>query len=131
MLLPLQGQTVLVTRATGQSGEFSDRLQSQGATVIEMPALEIGPPSSWDAFDEAIAQLETFDWLILTSANGVNAFFDRLPGTVSERSDFETPNFEASGFEISGFEKSPPNQDGHLKGIKIAVVGKKTTREQL
>ncbi|NER00158.1 MAG: uroporphyrinogen-III synthase [Cyanothece sp. SIO2G6] len=100
--LPLSGQTILVTRAAGQSGTFGDRLRSHGATVVEMPALEIGPPSSWAALDEAIATLHTFDWLILTSANGVNATFDRL--------------------QHNGY---PPNK---LESIKIAVVGKKTAQ---
>ncbi|MGI0494485.1 uroporphyrinogen-III C-methyltransferase [Alkalinema pantanalense CENA528] len=75
---PLADRTVLVTRSAGQSSEFTDLLQAQGATVVEMPTLEITPPSSWDALDREIAQLNTFDWLILTSANAVNYFCDRL-----------------------------------------------------
>ncbi|MEM9216555.1 MAG: uroporphyrinogen-III synthase [Cyanobacteria bacterium P01_F01_bin.150] len=97
--LPLQGKTVLVTRAASQAGSFCNCLQSRGATVIEMPTLEIVPPSSWAALDEAIAQLASFDWLILTSANGVHAFFERLA---------------LSSKEIT------------LDSVKIAVVGKKT-----
>lgn len=100
--LPLQNKTVLVTRAASQAGDFCDRLHHQGATVIEMPTLEIVPPSSWDPLDEAIAQLATFDWLILTSANGVHAFFDRL---------FQSPSGTTD-----------------LSSVKIAVVGKKTAR---
>jgi uroporphyrinogen III methyltransferase/synthase len=44
--------------------------------VIEMPALVITPPSSWDELDHAIAQLYNFDWLILTSSNGVEYFLN-------------------------------------------------------
>lgn len=98
--LPLAGKTILVTRAASQSGQFSDRLQQQGARVIEMPALVIGPPSTWEPLDSAIAQLSTFHWLILTSTNAVDYFFERL---------------EASGKDARS-----------LFGIKIAVVGKKT-----
>jgi len=76
--LPLANQTILVTRSAGQSGQFSDRLRAQGAQVIEMPALEIGPPSSWAALDQALAELEQFDWLILASVNGVTYVGDRL-----------------------------------------------------
>ena len=97
---PLAGKTVLVTRSIGQSREFSDRLQLEGAQVIEMPALAIGPPSSWDALDSAIAQLPNFNWLILTSANATDYFFQRLT---------------ASGKDARA-----------LSGVKIAVVGKKT-----
>ncbi|MGC1195494.1 MAG: uroporphyrinogen-III synthase [Geitlerinemataceae cyanobacterium] len=98
----LTGKTILVTRSTEQSSEFSDRLSQAGATVLSFPALEIGPPSSWQALDDSIDRLEEFDWLVLTSANGVSAFFDRLL---------------ASG-------KKPQN----LATVKIAVVGKKTAR---
>lgn len=99
---PLAGKTILVTRASGQSGEFCLRLQEEGATVIEMPTLEIGPASSWEELDNAIARLSDFDWLILTSTNGVDYFFQRL---------------EAQ------------NQDARaLSGVKIAVVGKKTAQ---
>jgi len=89
-----------VTRSVGQSSEFSDRLQAIGAQVIEMPALEIGPPSSWTELDQAIAQLPSFDWLVLTSTNGVDYFFERLA---------------AQGKDARA-----------LAGVKIAVVGQKT-----
>ncbi|HEY9663725.1 MAG TPA: uroporphyrinogen-III C-methyltransferase, partial [Allocoleopsis sp.] len=55
--LPLTGKTVLVTRAAGQSSAFTALLQQQGATVLEMPTLAITPPSSWEALDQAIANL--------------------------------------------------------------------------
>lgn len=98
--LPLTGKTILITRAAGQSSDFCQLLQQQGAVVLEMPALEITPPSSWFALDEAIANLHSFNWLILTSTNGVDYFFNRL--------------------QDKG--KNPQI----LEKIKIAVVGKKT-----
>ncbi len=76
--LPLADKLILVTRSAGQSGEFCDRLQAVGATTIEMPTLEIGPPSSWEPLDQAIADIESFHWIILTSTNGVESFFERL-----------------------------------------------------
>lgn len=100
--LPLAGKTILVTRSVGQSSQFSDRLQQAGATVIEMPALEIGPPSSWQALDRAIATITDFDWLILTSTNGVAYFFERL---VVQGKDARA-----------------------LATLKIAVVGQKTAQ---
>ncbi|KJH70107.1 uroporphyrinogen-III C-methyltransferase [Aliterella atlantica] len=100
--MPLTGKTILVTRSLGQSSQFSNLLQQQGATVIEMPALEIVPPSSWDELDRAIAHLLEFDWLILTSTNGVDYFFERL---------------------------AAQNRDARaLAGVKIAVVGEKTAQ---
>ncbi|QLE48021.1 uroporphyrinogen-III C-methyltransferase [Nostoc sp. C057] len=97
---PLTGKTILVTRSVGQSSTFSDRLITLGATVIEMPTLEIGPPSSWEALDDAIAHLSQFDWLILTSSNGIDYFFERL---IAQGKDTRA-----------------------LAGVKIAVVGEKT-----
>jgi uroporphyrinogen III methyltransferase / synthase len=97
---PLNGKTIVVTRAAGQSSQFTQLLQQQGATVIEMPALEIGAPSSWEELDGTIAQLSQFDWLILTSSNAVDYFFDRL---------------RAQGKDARS-----------LAGVKVAVVGKKT-----
>ncbi|SKB13639.1 Uroporphyrinogen III methylase [Planktothrix sp. PCC 11201] len=76
---PLFGKTILLTRSVEQSSLQSDLLKAQGAIVIEMPALVITPPSSWESLDQAIEQLEnSFDWLILTSSNGVEYFFNRL-----------------------------------------------------
>ncbi|MDV2992793.1 MAG: Siroheme synthase [Chroococcidiopsis sp. SAG 2025] len=99
---PLLGKTVLVTRSLGQSSQFCDRLVEMGATAIEMPALEIGAPSSWMGLDNAIAQLSDFDWLVLTSTNGVDYFFERL---------------SAKGKDTRA-----------LAGVKIAVVGQKTAQ---
>ncbi len=97
---PLLNKTILVTRAISQSHDFRDLLESQGAKVIEMPTLEIGPPSSWVALDHGIKQIHTFNWLILTSTNGVDYFFDRLRVL---KKDIRA-----------------------LAGLKIAVVGQKT-----
>jgi uroporphyrinogen-III synthase len=98
--LPLSGKTVLVTRSAGQSSQFTALLQAQGAVALELPTLEIVPPSSWDALDQAIAQIHDFDWLILTSANGVDYFFQRWAAQAQD--------------SIA------------LQSVKIAVVGKKT-----
>lgn len=76
--LPLSGKTVLITRSVGQSSQFTQLITDSGGNAIEMPALEIAPPSSWQDLDNAIANLSEFDWLILTSSNGISYFFERL-----------------------------------------------------
>jgi uroporphyrinogen III methyltransferase / synthase len=98
--LPLAGRTILVTRSASQAADFREGLEAEGATVLEMAALEIVPPSSWEPLDQAIAQLSTFDWLILTSANAVQYCLERLL---------------AQGKDVRA-----------LAGVKIAVVGRKT-----
>lgn len=75
---PLFGTEVLVTRATDQAGVFSRLLQGYGARVYECPTIAVTPPEDFTELDNAIGALSGFDWVILTSANGVNAFFDRL-----------------------------------------------------
>lgn len=74
----LTGKRILVTRASEQSSKLRDLLENAGASVMEMPTLVITPPSNWHQLDQAIAQLKTYDWLVLTSANAVNYFFQRL-----------------------------------------------------
>jgi uroporphyrinogen III methyltransferase/synthase len=75
---PLFGQRVLVTRPAGQASEFTDLLAAYGAEVVECPTIQILPPDSWDPLDAALQRLQTYDWLVLTSANGVRPFMERL-----------------------------------------------------
>jgi len=74
----LRGKTALVTRAPGQAGEFSKLLGERGATVVEVPTIEIVQPLSWEEADRAIERLPGYDWLILTSTNAVEWFFRRV-----------------------------------------------------
>ena len=74
----VRGKRILITRAREQSSEFATRLRDLGAEVIEFPTIEIVPPLSWEGLDQAIDQLKSYDWIIFTSANGVNFFFERL-----------------------------------------------------
>jgi uroporphyrinogen-III synthase len=75
--LPLAGRRVLVTRALHQAGKLSDSLRALGAEPIEVPILEIRPPTSYDALDAALRRLDSYDWLILTSANTVRTLAGR------------------------------------------------------
>jgi uroporphyrinogen-III synthase len=75
---PLTGRRILVTRARHQAGTLSKALRREGATVIEIPSIEIRPPRSFRRLDSALRHLGQYDWLILTSVNGVEAFFARL-----------------------------------------------------
>jgi uroporphyrinogen III methyltransferase / synthase len=75
---PLFGRRVVVTRARAQAGELSVELETLGAEVLEFPTIEINPPEDFEPLDAAIRDLDTFDWLIFTSVNGVEAFVARL-----------------------------------------------------
>jgi uroporphyrinogen-III synthase len=75
--LPLAGKRILVTRALHQAGKLSDGLRALGAEPVEVPVLEIRPPTSFQQLDAAILNLADYDWLILTSANTVRALAER------------------------------------------------------
>ncbi|HWR14554.1 MAG TPA: uroporphyrinogen-III synthase [Terriglobales bacterium] len=76
--MSLQGKRVIVSRAKEQAGSLSNLLQEKGAEVLEIPFIEIHPAQSYEALDKAIENLLAYDWLILTSVNGVSALFSRL-----------------------------------------------------
>ncbi|MBA4733676.1 MAG: uroporphyrinogen-III synthase [Synechococcus sp.] len=103
MSQPLQNCTVVVTRAADQQGEARRLLQAQGAQVLDLPALVIGPPDDWRPLDDALAELEEFHWLVVSSANGVQAVEQRL---------------QRQG---SSLLRRPAN-------LRIAAVGRKTAR---
>jgi uroporphyrinogen III methyltransferase / synthase len=94
---PMFGHRVLITRE--HSGGF-EALEELGAEVIQFPTIEIAPPEKWDELDRAIDTIESYDWLIFTSSNGVKYFFGRL------------------------FEKGRDIRE--LKGLKICAIGDKT-----
>ena len=75
---PLAGKRFLVTRPQTQAMEFVTLLKEQGGEAICVPTIEIVAPQSWEPLDHAMRDLEDFDILILTSVNGVEAFFARL-----------------------------------------------------
>ncbi|MBI4115735.1 MAG: uroporphyrinogen-III C-methyltransferase [Candidatus Omnitrophica bacterium] len=75
---PLQGKTILVTRARAQSSELVRKLSERGAEVLEFPTLEILPPSHPEQMDREIQNLSKYDWLVFTSINGVHSFFERM-----------------------------------------------------
>jgi uroporphyrinogen-III synthase len=98
---PLAGRTIAVTRAEQQLAEARRMFEQQGAAVVDLPALVIGPPEDWGPLDDALDELEDFHWLIFSSANGVEAVQQRLTkrgGSLAHRP----------------------------AGLKIAAVGRKT-----
>jgi uroporphyrinogen-III synthase len=74
----LSGTRVLVGRAKHQAGALSEELRKRGAAVLEIPFIEIRKPKSFKPLDVALKNLATYDWLILTSANGVAAMWERM-----------------------------------------------------
>lgn len=77
---PLKGIRVLITRPPNQAREFARRIERLGAIPELLPVIDVRPPANWEAAELAIQQLRqgVYDWLVFTSANGVNSFLNRL-----------------------------------------------------
>jgi uroporphyrinogen III methyltransferase / synthase len=76
--MPLTGKTILITRAASQSADLRSRLEDLGARVIECPTIHLVPPQSWKPVDDAIRRINTYQWLLFTSANAIEQFMDRM-----------------------------------------------------
>jgi uroporphyrinogen III methyltransferase/synthase len=73
---PLSGKRVVVTRTRKQAGALSDRLRALGADVFELPTIRIEPPTDLREFAELVQDAHVYDWIVFTSPNGVDAFFE-------------------------------------------------------
>jgi len=98
----LFGKRIVITRAREQASDFLKGLATLGAECIEFPTIEIVPPDGWDPLDRAIEAIESYDWLLFTSPNGVQYFLKRL---------------KTLGKDIRD-----------LKGLRIGAIGPKTAK---
>lgn len=73
---PLEGRTIVITRARAQAQRFAQLLEAAGARVLQAPTIVIEPPASWELLDTALGSLDSFTWVVFTSVNGV-AMVDR------------------------------------------------------
>jgi uroporphyrinogen III methyltransferase / synthase len=73
---PLSGKRIVVTRTRTQAGVLTEQLRDLGADVIELPTIRIEPPTDLRAFAELVQDAHAYDWIVFTSPNGVNAFFE-------------------------------------------------------
>lgn len=75
---PLFGRKILITRAREQASELAWLLEDNGAQVFQFPTIKIVPAKDYRPLDEAIRELNEYDWIIFTSVNGVEHFQKRL-----------------------------------------------------
>jgi uroporphyrinogen III methyltransferase / synthase len=73
---PLSGKRIVVTRTRKQAGELSSQLRALGADVFELPTIRIAPPTDLREFAELVQDAHLYDWIVFTSPNGVEAFFE-------------------------------------------------------
>jgi uroporphyrinogen-III synthase len=102
MTLPLQNKLFISTRPAGMSDELNRLLSEAGASVLEFPLIEIKAAALSSEEKEMFSRLEEFQWMVLTSPNGVKYFFEILQ-------------------EVTGYQKLP-------EILQIAVIGEKTGR---
>jgi uroporphyrinogen III methyltransferase/synthase len=75
---PLWGKRIVVTRAREQASALSEHLRDAGAEPVEYPVIAFAPPDDWSQLDRALSNLDIYDWVIFTSANGVRFVIERM-----------------------------------------------------
>jgi uroporphyrinogen III methyltransferase / synthase len=145
---PLAGRRVLVTRATEQAGELVRRLESEGASVVHVPAIRFETPADWDSLDRVIEAPSNWDWIVFTSVNGVDFFARRARETGRDPSaagvariaavgDATRDALRALGIEVditpSRFRAADliPLLPDNQTGVRTAVVRALEGREEI
>ena len=120
---PLRGTRILVGRARHQAGSLATSLRSLGASVIEIPFIEIRKPQSFAPMERALKDLKSYEWLILTSANGVEAMWERLRKLRVTRRYFQHLQIAAIG---------PATKRAIMKhGLKVKMVPEEYVAESV
>jgi len=120
---PLAGTRILVGRARYQAGSLSASLRSLGASVIEIPFIEIRKPQSYQRLDDALNNIGSYDWLILTSTNGVEAMWERLRKLRITRRNLQRLQIAAIG---------PATKKAIVKhGLKVKMVPEEYVAESV
>jgi len=119
----LAGVRILIGRARHQTSALSSGLKALGAEVIEIPFIEIKPPRSYKTLDAALRQISKYDWLILTSVNGVEALAARMRRLKIAPAQFSQLQVAAIG---------PATRNAvEILGLKVALVPEKYIAESV
>jgi len=126
---PLFGQRIVVTRRTEQAGSFAARLAGLGADVLEVPTIKITEPTERMAVVDALLEINSYEWLIFTSANGVTAFFDMFFRRFQDLRDIGGARIAAVGpktaAKLRELHLQVDLQPEEYIGIKIVAAFKK------
>jgi uroporphyrinogen-III synthase len=120
---PLSGCRVLVSRAKKQAGALSSLLRELGCQVIEIPFIEIRKPKSYAPLDSALKNTREYDWLILTSVNGVDAMFERIARRKLDLASFAYLKIAAIGPATKAAIET--------RGLKVTVTPKEYIAESV
>lgn len=94
---PLFGKRIVVTRTRDQAGELSARLLDLGADVVELPTIRIDPPLEPEGFAQLVTDVHSYDWVVFTSPNGVERFFEAFFSAYGDARSFGNPRIAAIG----------------------------------
>ncbi len=102
---------ILITRAAHQTSALADQLRALGADPILIPTIELAGPTTFAPLDHALAHLDTFHWLLFTSANAVEAFQRRLAGNATDPASPPTkpgaPGLASETWAVSATPQAP------------------------
>ena len=147
---PLSGKRIVVTRTRKQASALSNKLRALGAQVIELPTIRIEPPTDLRQFAELVQDAHVYDWIVFTSANGVEAFFQIFfklyddareiggariaaigPATAQRVRDFHLHvDLQPEEFIAEAVAKEFQKQ-GNLENLRILVVRAERARDVL
>lgn len=94
---PLFGKRIVVTRTREQAGQLSVQLRELGADVVELPTIRIEHPQNIEEFAESVTHAHQYDWLVFTSPNGVERFFDAFFKAYKDARSLGGPRIAAIG----------------------------------
>lgn len=120
---PLSGLCILVGRARHQASALSFGLRNLGAKVVEIPFIEIRKPKTYKPLDSSLKDLPNYDWLILTSVNGVDAVWQRLRKCRVTRKHFKHLKVAAIGPATKKVIEA--------RGLRVNVVPKEYVAESV
>jgi uroporphyrinogen-III synthase len=117
---PLAHRRVLITRTRQQASELATRLEALGAEIFLLPTIELAPPSSYAALDAALADLPSFDWLLFTSANAVQAYQARQQARLQSGASIQTGELQQTDRQLCQPVIAQPR--------RIAAIGPATAK---
>src|SRR5438874_3837328 len=147
---PLLGKRIVVTRTRKQASALSNKLRALGAHIIELPTIRIEPPGNLREFAELVQDAHVYDWIVFTSANGVEAFFDIFfklyddgreiggariaaigPATAQRLKDFHLHvDLQPDEFVAEGLVREFKKQ-GSIENLRILLVRAEKARDTL
>lgn len=128
---PLAGRKILITRARHQASALADALEEKGAKVLSVPAIEIVPPDSYEPLDAALREARKYQWLILTSVNGVEVLAQRLEKLARETLAAPLISTESTHFLKIAAMGPATARALEAHGLPVDVVPEKYVAESL